>query len=121
MTDEKAKQILAQGNKYLQEAKSVINDLKFRSSKAPDDKKEVIDDWVSSIENLYNYALVQEIRVEERDVELNRRYLELGDCRLKLKELWHRYKLNEKIQEKGIDVMVEEFRDRASKILEESK
>ena len=98
MTNEKAKEILAQGNKYLQEGKSVINDLKFRATKTTKGKKDVIDNWALKVENLYNYALVQEIRVEERDVELARRSITIYEKNCQIKELQRRIEVMEKME-----------------------
>jgi len=99
MTDEKAKEILAEGNEYLKETKLLINDLKFRLSTAPESKKELLKQWVNTLENVYNYTLIQEIRVEDKDSALARRAIKIYEQKLKINELQWELQKAEKIEQ----------------------
>lgn len=93
-----AKAILAKGNRNLQETKLLLNDLNFKLSNAPENKKELLTSWITTIENMYNLTLVTLIRCEERDKELNRRAIKIHEKNCHIKELKGQIKIIEQVE-----------------------
>lgn len=102
---------------HFKAADKLLNELRVNITKLTGKRLETLETYIEVFNNLLNSALRSEAQLEDTQDQLTKIILAYGEQEAKMRELWRRYKLSEQIHEVGIDVVVEEFREKASKIL----
>ena len=102
---------------HFKQADSLLNELLVNTTNLSGKRLETLETYIEVFNNLLNAALRSEAQLEDTQDQLAKIILAYGEQEAKMKELWYRYQLSEKIHEVGIDKVVEDFRERASKIL----